>query len=213
MPSWARHVFVIGVLLTLLPLALIARSRWGDSEGTRIHIIRDMDKQGRYETQGPGPLFADGRAMRPEVPGTVARGELREDDHYYRGKVGGDWAEDFPLPLSAELLRRGRERYDIFCALCHGFTGNGDGMIAVRADQLAEGTWTPPSSLHDQIVRERPVGHLFNSIGRGIRNMPAYGSQIPEDDRWAIVAYVRALQLSRSGRLEDVPADRRGGLQ
>jgi len=212
MPRWVRQVFLIGVLLTLIPLLLVARSRMRDSTQPRISIIPDMDKQGRYVAQGPGPLFADGRAMRPEIPGTVARGALEEDQAFYFGRDAGEWIEQIPLAVDDSLLARGRERFGIYCAPCHGYAGNGDGMIAQRADRLQEGTWTPPSSLHTELVRSRSVGHIFNTISRGIRNMPAYGPQIDVKDRWAIVAYVRALQLSRNARLEDVPEEERAAL-
>jgi len=110
-------------------------------------------------------------------------------------------------------MRRGRERYDIYCAPCHGLDGAGEGIVSVRALDLQEGTWTPPTSYHTKLIRERPAGHLFNTITNGIRNMPAYGDLIEEEDRWAIVAYMRALQLSRNAGIEDVPEERRGTLR
>ena len=110
-------------------------------------------------------------------------------------------------------MKRGKERFDVFCAPCHGLAGNGDGLVAKRADRLQEGTWTPPSSLHTDLVRSRPDGQLYNSIANGVRTMPAYGSQIPVPDRWAIVAYVRALQRSSNARVADVPAELRSQLR
>jgi mono/diheme cytochrome c family protein len=104
------------------------------------------------------------------------------------------WIESFPVPVTERLLKRGQERFQIYCEPCHGLAGDGDGIVAVRADRLQEGTWVPPSSMHAASVLARPVGHIFNSITNGIRTMPAYGPLIPVDDRWAIVAYVRALQ-------------------
>jgi mono/diheme cytochrome c family protein len=151
--------------------------------------------------------------MRPPVAGTVAAGEARVEEHFHRGVVQGSWAETFPMPLTPELVRRGQERFGIYCAPCHGLGGQGDGVVNARALRLQEGTWTPPANLHDEIVVGRPAGHLFNTITRGIRNMPAYGPQIPEQDRWAIVAYVRALQRSQRSRLEDVPPAERAGLR
>lgn len=117
------------------------------------------------------------------------------------------------MPLTPELLKRGQERYGIYCAPCHGLAGYGDGIVNVRAERLQEGTWTPPSSFHDAVVLGRPVGHLFNSVTNGIRSMPAYGPQIPERDRWAIVAYVRALQRSQATKVDDVPAGERGAMR
>jgi mono/diheme cytochrome c family protein len=191
---------------------LVVRARLQDSDKPRISIIPDMDQQGKYMPQGPGPLFADGRAMRPEIPGTVPRGRLMADSAFYAGKQGEDWIAEIPMALDSVLLARGRERFNIYCAPCHGYAGQGDGMIAKRADKLQEGTWTPPTSLHTDLVRSRPAGHLFNTISRGIRNMPAYGPQIGERDRWCIVAYIRALQLSQNAGAQDVPADQRAAL-
>jgi mono/diheme cytochrome c family protein len=117
------------------------------------------------------------------------------------------------VSVTSELMRRGRERYDVFCSPCHGLAGYGDGPVSKRAESLQEGTWTPPASFHTDLVRGRPAGHLYNSIANGIRNMPAYGAQIPVDDRWAIVAYIRALQRSQYSNVEDVPAELRASLR
>lgn len=176
-------------------------------------IIPDMDRQEKFRPQSVNPMFADSRADRRPVPGTVAQGQLEEDSHLNRGLVNGAWAVEFPGPVTESTMRRGQQRYEIFCAPCHGLAGMGDGIVAARAERLQEGTWTPPTNLHDVAVRERPVGHLYNTIANGIRNMPAYGAQIPVADRWAIVAYVRALQKSQNARIEDVPADIRPTLR
>ena len=208
----AKTGLLIGLiffLLSLLPFALIARARAQRSDRPRVHLILDMDNQPKFKPQRANSLFADGRAMRPKVAGTVARGELELDDHLYRGIENGQWAETFPLRVDERLLRRGRERFDIFCAPCHGISGYGDGMVSRRADELQEGKWVPPTSLHTDAVRQRPPGHLYNTIVNGIRNMPAYGHQIGLEDRWAIVAYVRALQRSQNARPEDVPEEAR----
>lgn len=100
----------------------------------------------------------------------------------------------------------------MFCAPCHGLSGYGNGPVAIRAEELEQGTWTPPASFHTELVRERPAGHIFNTISNGIRNMPAYGPQIPVEDRWAIVAYVRALQRSRDAKISDLPDGVRSDL-
>jgi mono/diheme cytochrome c family protein len=212
-PPWLTYLVVVGVALSWVPLAVIARARQVTSPKPRIHIIQDMDNQPKHQPQSRNRLFADHRAMRPPVEGTVARGALREDDRLYRGMVSEVWIEQIPLPVTEQLLRRGRERYDIYCSPCHGLAGHGDGMVAKRADALQEGTWTPPASFHTELVRGRPVGHLFNSITNGIRNMPGYGPQIAVEDRWAIVAYLRALQRSQSGTVEDVPPELRAQLR
>jgi mono/diheme cytochrome c family protein len=212
-PRWIGIFLLIAASAALVPFACIARARAVRSTEPRFHVFSDMDNQGRYGPQQANPLFADGRAMRPPVEGTVARGQLRDDAHLHRGVVGGEYATGYPVAPSAELLARGRERYDVFCAPCHGLAGYGDGMVARRAERLLQGTWVPPASFHVEPALSRPVGHLFNTITNGIRSMPAYGSQIPAGDRWAIVAYVRALQRSQRGTLDDVPLDARGGLR
>ena len=212
-PRWLTYLVVVLVVLSWVPLVMILRARQVKSDKPRIHIVQDMDNQPKLGPQARNRLFADRRAMRPPVEGTVAQGELREDDGLNRGVVGEAWIEQFPLPVTEQLLRRGRERYDIYCSPCHGLAGYGDGMVAKRADALQEGTWTPPASLHSELVRGRPVGHLYNSITNGIRNMPAYGPQITVEDRWAIVAYERALQRSQSATVEDVPPELRAQLR
>jgi mono/diheme cytochrome c family protein len=204
------------VAAALLPPAIIARARATRSESPRINLIPDMDYQPKFLPQTENALFADGRAMRPEIEGTIARGELREDDHFYRGRVAEEWASGFPVPVTRELMERGQERFEIFCAPCHGLSGRGDGLVARRADELAlsgNAVWTPPTSIHDETVRGRPAGHLFNTITFGIRTMPAYGSQIDVGDRWAIVAYLRALQRSSAATIEDVPESVRPTLR
>jgi mono/diheme cytochrome c family protein len=221
---WMRSALLIGVVASWVPLAFIARAYFATSSKPRIHIIQDMDNQPRFKTQAASELFPDRRAMRPRVEGTVARGRLDEDDHYHRGyrrrldPASGQWTIEFfnGLPpqvrLDEALLRRGRERFNIYCAVCHGYDGYGNGPVNQRALELAElastrkdigSAWVPPTSLHT--VRDREDGHLFNTITNGIRTMPGYGAQIAEADRWAIVAYVRALQLSQA-----VPADSLG---
>jgi len=210
-----RPVILLGVVvfsLALVPVALIARSRAGKSQEPRLLIIPDMANQPRYGPQDASTLFADGRAMRPRVPGTVARATGRTDDHFTRGKIGEEWATEFPVPITEAFIRHGRERFNIFCAPCHGFIGNGDGVISKRAEDLETAGWVPPVSFHSDLIRGRPVGHIFNTITNGIRSMPSYGEQIDPLDRWAIVSYARALQKSRNATMEDVPPDMRPAL-
>jgi mono/diheme cytochrome c family protein len=166
---------------------------------------QDMHDQPRYKPYRESDFFGDRRSARPPVEGTVARGMLREDTHLYTGKVDGALAETFPFPVTAELLQRGRERYGIYCTPCHGLAGNGDGMIVARG-------YRKPSSFHvDRLRAERP-GYFYDVITNGFGAMPDYAAQIPVEDRWAIVGYVRALQLSQSATVADVPADQRGQL-
>lgn len=227
MPKAIIYIGLVLIIIAMIPPALIARSRAVPSEKTRIHIIQDMDVQAKFTAQGVNPLFADNRAMRPPVPGTVARGGLDDDSHYNRGVVTSEtgevqWADTLPsqVPLTMALLDRGQERYNIFCTPCHGESGYGDGMIHVRAMELVTAgslgggtTWVQPRSVHDPEVRDQPVGQLFNTVTHGIRQMAGYESQIPVDDRWAIVAYVKALQRSQHARIEDVPAELRNSLE
>ncbi|MEM7166514.1 MAG: cytochrome c [Planctomycetota bacterium] len=213
-PGWITRTLITIACLLLIPPALIARGWVAKAREPRLHPISDMDSQASYKPQQPNRAFADGRASRQPVAGTVARGKLMTDRHFYEGKSGGEWATTFPemnrttnqpFVVDEALLARGQERYGIFCAPCHGYDGYGGGMVHVRAQGLSEGGlapgWVQPTSLHtegDEGTRGRSVGHLYNSIANGIRNMPPYGSQIRVADRWAIVAYVRALQRSQN---------------
>lgn len=159
---------------------------------------QEMADQPRYDPLEPSAFFPDGRAARPVVAGTVARGQLREDDHLWRGRVAGELAATLPFPVTRELLERGRDRFNIFCAPCHDQAGGGNGMIVRRG-------YRRPPSLHDPRLREAPAGHFFDVMTSGFGAMPDYAGQIPVADRWAIVAYVRALQLSQyapAGELE-----------
>ncbi len=186
----------------LLPLVLTVAACRGDlSTEPPVHLNPHMDTLPRYDPQEGNPMFADGRAMRPLVPGTVARGHLRDDPHRFRGLVDGQPATTLPMPVTKALLERGEERYQIFCAPCHDGAGYGNGLVAQRGFQ------PPPSNLHDKRLREKPVGHFYQVITDGIRNMPSHAAQIPVDDRWAIAAYVRALQLSQHATIDDVPED------
>jgi mono/diheme cytochrome c family protein len=214
MPRWLIAIVLVLVALSWIPIALALRARTTKTTEPRIHLVQDMDNQPKVKTQSRLMLFADQRGMRPPIPGTVARGSVIDDPALELGKTeDGEWIDAIPVEMSLALLERGRQRFDIYCSPCHGLVGYGDGMVAKRADQLQEGTWTPPSSFHTDLVRTRPDGHLFNTISNGIRTMPSYGSQIPVDDRWAIVAYVRALQRSQNATIDDVPADLRAQLR
>lgn len=217
MPPWSKNLLLTLGLLGLIPLLLIFNARVSTSTSPRIHLIHDMDHQDKYRAQEESPLFADGRAMRLPVPGTVARGELSEDDHYERGIVNEKWAPGLPAQVKGDrdLLERGRQRYEIYCAPCHGLSGYGDGPVHVRATELvAKGrsgmAWTQPTSYQDPAFldpKKTPNaqydGYLYHVITNGIRNMPPYGAQVPVHDRWAIVAYVRALQRSQNPKEGD----------
>ena len=226
MPKAIIYVGLVLLILALIPPALIARTRAVHSDKRRIHLVQDMDNQGKFRAQAPAPqLFADGRAMRPPVEGAVARGHLNDDEHFNRGVIRNQtgqvaWATSYPKHVSVtmDLMRHGQERFSIYCRPCHGDSGYGDGIVHKRANELmmtgVNGTvWVQPKNLHEQAIREQPVGQIFNSITHGIRTMAGYESQIPTEDRWAIVAYVKALQRSQHANAEDVPADERNNLE
>ena len=260
----------IGIVLTLmllglLPFAFIARSRASQSDRLPVHLVMDMDKQPKAKAQRGTPLFEDGRFMRPEVNGTVAREDMElsaetlDDIHGTRpmtlagdketiqfsdptqyaavmmGRIrpAGMSDEDFAkvkLPSSDpeiaadttayvkrvpavfkvddEFLKRGQERFNIYCLPCHGESGYGDGPVSQRAEMLrttpdAIGKWTKPQDLHEAKILTRTDGNIFNTITNGVRNMPAYDKQITVPDRWAIVSYVRALQRSQDAHPGD----------
>lgn len=167
---------------------------------------QEMHDQPRYEPLEASTFFGDGRSARPQVAGTIARGQLRLDEHLYEGRIEGELATSLPIPLTPELLDRGQERFNIFCRPCHGGLGYGDGTIVDRG-------LTPPPSYHDDRLREAPVGHFFDVMTNGFGRMTSYASRIPADDRWAIAAYVRALQLSQNASTDDVPAEHLSQLE
>jgi hypothetical protein len=166
---------------------------------------QQMADQPRYDPLEPSAFFEDGQSARPLVPGTVARGDLRDDTHFYNGTVAGAPAKTFPFPVSVKVLERGQERYNIFCSPCHDRTGKGEGMIVQRG-------FTRPPSFHIERLRDVPPSHLFHVITQGLGAMPDYRHQIPPEDRWAITAYIRALQLSYNASFDDVPPDQRAKL-
>jgi mono/diheme cytochrome c family protein len=165
-----------------------------------------MEEQPKYEPYEASTFFADGTSARPVVPNTVARGELQVDSHLYAGLENGTQATDFPFPVTSDVLARGQERYDIYCTPCHGYAGYGDGVIVQRG-------LTPPPSFHSDRLRAAPVGHFFDVITNGFGVMYSYGDRVQPEDRWAIAAYIRALQLSQDATLDDVPPDVQPTLQ
>ena len=167
---------------------------------------QDMHDQPRLKPYAKSTFFADHRAMRPLVPYTVARGRLFEDTHLHQGKVDGKDAETFPMTITKEILTRGRERFAIYCINCHGMLGDGDSMIVSR------GLKRPPS-YHIDRLRQAPPGYVFGVITNGFGVMYDLADRIKPEDRWAIVAYVRALQQSQNATIEDVPPAERDRLQ
>ena len=159
----------------------------------------------RYEPLEASAFFADGRGSRTLVANTVARGTLREDEHLYQGKINGQLADSFPMPVTLDVMARGRERFNVFCSPCHGRTGQGNGMVVQRG-------FRAPPSYHEDRLRNAPVGYFFDVMTNGFGAMQDYAAQVPVTDRWAIAAYMRALQFSQRATVNDVPADRRAEL-
>ena len=167
---------------------------------------QDMHDQPKYQPLEASSFFADGRASRPLVAGTVARGQLREDVLFHTGReADGDFGEVFPFPVGREDLGRGRERYNIYCSPCHDRVGNGNGMIVQRG-------FKRPTSLHEQRLRDAPPGYLFQVMSEGFGVMQGYAAQVPPRDRWVIAAYIRALQLSQHAVLAEWPLETRAEL-
>jgi mono/diheme cytochrome c family protein len=180
-----------GLFFCALPSALCALLLLGACR-------QKMANQPRYDPLEASDFFADGMSARPRVAGTVARGELSTDPFFDTGQVNGAVADGFPVPVSRELVDRGHQRFDIYCSECHGRLGDGNGMIPSRG-------YRRPPSFHTQTLRTAPTGHFFDVMTNGFGAMPPYGSMIPPGDRWAIVAYVRALQISQNATVGDVP--------
>ena len=166
---------------------------------------QDMHDAPRYEPLEASTFFANGQASRALVANTVPRGLLREDTHLNEGRVDGQLATTFPMAVTPAVMQRGQERFNVFCSPCHGRTGSGNGMVVQRG-------FRAPPSYHEERLRNAPVGYFFDVMTNGFGAMQDYASQVPVADRWAIAAYIRALQLSQRATLADVPANRRADL-
>lgn len=259
MPTLIYAAGAVFTAIALVPPLWIAAAA-GVSSQPRLSIWWDMDYQPKFKAQTTSNVFADGRAMRPPVAGTVARGSLRDDMRLFYGiepegadqtasttrpirfasflqedadgegaedsNAGGEgqageeedpnepnWTTEFPMSVTDEVMARGRQRFDIYCAACHGLAGDGDGLVTRRAMALQQGTWSQPTSVHTDYVKKQPVGKLYNTITNGIRKMPGYSHQIAVEDRWAVVAYLRALQKSQDAEIEEVPENMQDKLR
>ncbi len=214
-PWWMVALLLVIVIGTWIPLIMIGHARRTQSRQTRVQLVLDMDKQPRRGPQAGHAWFQDGRAMRLPVADTIARGQLSSDDHWHQGytqevdpSTGVEQIRFFDtlppqLTVGPELLNRGRERYGIFCAPCHGASGQGDGPIHRRATELQEAKWVPPTNLITPEIRQRLDGQLYQAIRDGVRNMPGYAAQIDPQDRWAIVAWVRELHSAIAPSAEE----------
>lgn len=167
---------------------------------------QDMHNQPKYVTYRSSEFFPDGLSERQQVAGTVARDQLNEDSYFYTGKINGKVGDVFPFPVTMAVMERGHERYDIYCSPCHSRVGDGEGMIVKRGYRRA-------INFHDPRIQAETVGHYFDIISHGYGAMPDYAAQIAPADRWAIAAYIRALQYAQNGTMADIPSDRRGELK
>ncbi|MHB8900503.1 MAG: quinol:electron acceptor oxidoreductase subunit ActD [Thermoguttaceae bacterium] len=227
LPKAVRWVVAFVLVLAFLPPLGVAWYRASTKRIPRIHPLQDMAFQPKYRSQAENDLFPDRRSMRPPVVGTISQDGLALDAAMFQGKdAQGAYVTGFPVPVDQALMLRGRDQFDIYCAPCHGFIGGmpegiggdprkWDGMVTVRASQralLGDGTWTPPRVLHSPYVQDQPNGKLFETVTKGVNNqgiqtMPSYAKQIPVQDRWAIVLYLRALGRSQNAPETDLPQD------
>ena len=180
-----------------------------------IEVFPDMDRQAKYKPQATSKFFADGRADRPIPAGAVPRGRgmaadpayLRADDFHYAGKAAdGSFGSGFPIEITEQMIRRGRDRYEIYCLPCHGAQGDGNG-ITKSYGMVATPTF------HDDRLRAMFEGEIFNTVSHGKNTMLGYADKLSPDDRWAVIAYVRALQRAHHAKIDDVPLEKRGDLK
>lgn len=168
----------------------------------------DMWVQNKTGPMAESEAFADGSSIRPLVPGTIPRGHLREDGAFFTGIENGKWVDKIPVAVTPDLLKRGRDRFEIYCSPCHGRLGDGQGMIAKRGFQLKR----PVGNYHTDRLRKMPVGHFYDVITNGYGAMYSYASRVEPQDRWAIVAYIRVLQLSQHASVNDLDAGEKAQL-
>jgi hypothetical protein len=167
---------------------------------------QQMADQPHQRPLEPSNFFDDGMASRPVEPGTVARAGKEQNGLRFHSKVDGKLVDTFPFEVTMEVLARGQERYEIFCSPCHDRLGTGQGMIVRRG-------FTPARSFHDPRLRDAPAGHFFEVMTQGFGQMPSYANQLSEQDRWAVIAYIRALQFSRNVRLDQLPPEDRAKMK
>jgi mono/diheme cytochrome c family protein len=198
--------------LALLGVLGLGACRGASSDEPPLYVFPDMDWQPKIQGQEAFPFgeWRDGRGNRQPVAGTVARGHLDEDEGLYEGKKDGAFLAKAPIEVTDKTLARGEERFNIYCAPCHDRTGSGHGMVIQRAGLGAFST--PPEFFGDR-VRGLSDGQIFDTITHGVRTMPSYAYQIPAQDRWAIITWVRVLGRAGHGTLDDVPADARGHIE
>lgn len=205
------RIFFAILAFSLVALISILGFRGTTFKRPPLEIFPDMDRQSRYNAQSHSDFFEDGRTDRPVPPGTVHRqaaageDDRLEDEHFRTGQIDGEYAEGFPMIVSRSLMKRGQDRYEIFCSACHGGVGDGQGItseygMAVVAD------------FHTERLYEVPEGQIFETITDGRGLMGGYKDKLTPEDRWAVIAYMRALQRARLGTEDDVPGDRKAEL-
>lgn len=202
-----RYAYLVLALVVVGTVSIFG-FRGSISTKPPLEVFPDMDRQAKYKPQAESPFFADGRADRPLPAGVVSRGDLRADDHLHLGKVAnGSWAAGFPATVSidATLMERGKDRYSIYCLPCHGAIGDGNGITK------SYGMGSTPT-YHDDRLRKMTEGEIFNTITHGKSTMGAYADKLSPEDRWAVIAYVRALQRAQTGTINDIPASHKSEL-
>ena len=202
-----RYLYLVAFFLVVLTVGALG-FRGSVSTKPPLEVFPDMDRQSKYQPQGPSAFFADGRSDRPIPAGVVARGELRADSHLSLGRgASGDFAYGFPaaLEINRTFVDRGKDRYEIYCAPCHGSMADGRGIVTQYG-------WGTPANLHSDVFRAQAEGEIFNTITHGKNTMFGYGDKLIPEDRWAVIAYIRALQRSQNSRLADVPVARQAEL-
>ncbi len=202
-----RYAYLVLAFVVVATVSILG-FRGSTSTKPPLEVFPDMDRQAKYKPQAASAFFADGRADRPIPPGVVARGDLRDDAHLYTGKAAdGSFASGFPSSLSidARFLELGRARYNVSCLPCHGAVGDGNGITK------SYGMGATPT-YHDDRLRNMPEGEIYNTIVHGKGNMLSYADKLNAEERWAVIAYVRALQRAQTGTLNDVPASHKSEL-
>lgn len=185
----AKHSLSRFLVLLCALLVLVSCGRGRYSEKPPLHLNPNMDSQDKYKAQSESHFFVDGASMRTPVEGTVARGELREDDAYYRGKdAAGNFLAKAPMDFTPEMVTRGAERFQIYCSACHGVNADGKGKILYYNYPI------PPANFLSERIHNLSDGHMFNAISAGWLNMPNLSAQVSVSDRWAIISYIRSLQ-------------------
>ena len=199
-----RYFFAVLFFVLISAFSLLGL-RGKFSRKPPLEVFPDMDRQAKFLPQAANEFYVDGRADRPAVPGTIARGNYYENDFFATGRVNGEFAPGFPVPVTNEMMELGQEKYQIFCAVCHSQTGDGNGITKIY------GMVATPS-YHSDMYRDKTEGEIFNTITYGKNTMQGYGSKLTPEERWAVIAYLRALQRAQNATIDDVPTEHRKDL-